>query len=167
MRDPIFVDSFFFCLHLFLLYCFPFLSAFLPSKSFRNNEMHSESTDRYVFFVEIQMKKENLKTYFLLKCNWKKTTWKMFFGRKSLGTKTNIPVSQTTWIRHCYVSYLTYQNRCFLCCPNVKVLKLRLERSAFQKNFDLFIYIFLIFLFLLKRSFQGLFSCFEILIGSA
>ena len=40
----------------------------------------------------------------------------------------------------------------------------RLERSVFLKNFKK---IFLIYLFLLKKSSQGIFNCFEILIGSA
>ena len=45
---------------------------------------------------------------------------------------------------------------------------LRLEDSVFLKNFDFFcFFLFLIFVFLLKRSFQGILSCFEILIGSA
>ena len=39
---------------------------------------------------------------------------------------------------------------------------LRLERSVFLKNLEkFFLYIFV---FLLKRSFQGIFSCFEIVI---
>ena len=33
-------------------------------------------------------------TYFLLKYNLKKKTWKLFFGRQSLDTQTSIPVSQ-------------------------------------------------------------------------
>ena len=37
---------------------------------------------------------------FLLKYNWKKKTWKVFFGRQSLGVQTGIPVSQTAWIYH-------------------------------------------------------------------
>ena len=39
-------------------------------------------------------------TYFSLKYNWKKKTWKVFFRRQSLGAQTGIPVSQTAWIRH-------------------------------------------------------------------
>ena len=45
---------------------------------------------------------------------------------------------------------------------------LRLESSVFLKKFrHFFFFFFLIFFFLLKRPFQGVFSCFEILIGSA
>ena len=44
-------------------------------------------------------------------------------------------------------------------------LNLRLERGVFLKNFEK--NFFLIFFFLLKRSFQGIVGCFEILIGSA
>ena len=39
-----------------------------------------------VFFVEVQLEKENLKTV---------------FGCQSLGAQTDIPVSQKAWIRHC------------------------------------------------------------------
>ena len=41
-------------------------------------------------------------TYFLLQYNWKKKTWKVFFGCLSLGAQTGIPVSQAAWICHCY-----------------------------------------------------------------
>ena len=47
-----------------LSHCFSLLSAFLYSKPFRNNTMHCEIIDRHfnVFFVEIQLKKGNLKS---------------------------------------------------------------------------------------------------------
>ena len=59
------VDSFFFRFYLLLSYCFFLLSAFLSSKSFRYNQIHCEIIDRYfnVFFVEIQLKKDNLKCF--------------------------------------------------------------------------------------------------------
>ena len=49
-----------------LSHCFSLLFAFLTSKTFRNNYMHCEIIDRYfnVFFIEIQLKKENLKWAF-------------------------------------------------------------------------------------------------------
>ena len=55
--------------------------------------MHCEIIDRYlnVLFVEIQLKK--------------KKTWKVFFGRQSLGAQTSILVSQTTWIGHCRLAF--------------------------------------------------------------
>ena len=48
---------------LLLSHCFSLLSAFLSSKSFRNNKMHYEIIGHYfhVFFIEIQLKKQNLK----------------------------------------------------------------------------------------------------------
>ena len=51
--------------------------------------MHYEIIGRYfnVFFVEIQLKKKNLK-FFL-------------GGLHSLGAQASIPVSQTAWICHC------------------------------------------------------------------
>ena len=52
--------------------------------------MHCEIIDRYfnVFFVEIQLQKENLK--------------KVLFGRQNLGPHTGMPVSQTAYICHSY-----------------------------------------------------------------
>ena len=49
-----------------LSHCFSLLSAFLYSKPFQNNQKHCEIIDRYLkaFFVEIQLKKENLKIVF-------------------------------------------------------------------------------------------------------
>ena len=57
--------------------------------------MHCEIIDRYlnVFFVEIQLKKENLKC---------------IFGPQSLGAETAIPVSQTT--RTCYCNIISQNN---------------------------------------------------------
>ena len=46
-------------------------------------------------------------------------------------------------------------------------MNLRLERSVFVKTFEKNIYIYLMFLFLLKRPLLGIFSCFEILFGCA
>ena len=50
--------------------------------------MHREIIDCYfnIFFVEIQLKKENLK---------------VFLGCQSLGAQTCISFSQTAWICHC------------------------------------------------------------------
>ena len=70
-----------------LSHCFSLLYAFLYSKPFQNSLMHCEIIDRYF-------------NVFLLKYNWKKKTWKVFFGRKSLGAQTGIPVSQTALTRH-------------------------------------------------------------------
>ena len=62
----LFVDGFFFHFDIFLFYCFLFCLLFLSSKPSLNNQMHSEIDDRCfsVFFVEIQLKKENLKSVF-------------------------------------------------------------------------------------------------------
>ena len=53
------VSSFSFIVSLCCLY-------FCPLDQFRNNQMHCEIVDRYfnVFFVEIQLNKENLKIVF-------------------------------------------------------------------------------------------------------
>lgn len=55
---------------------------------------------------------------FLLKCNWKKKNWKVFFRRQSLGVQTRIPVSQTARIRHWYsaikVPNISFENSSFL-----------------------------------------------------
>ena len=50
----------------YLSHCLSFLPAFLYSKTCRNNQIHCEIIDRYcnVFFVEIQLKRENLKSVF-------------------------------------------------------------------------------------------------------
>ena len=49
-----------------LSHCFSLLSTFLYSKPFRNNQMHCEIVDHYfnLFFAEIHLKKENLKSVF-------------------------------------------------------------------------------------------------------
>ena len=71
----------------YCLIVFLFCLHFLPSKPFQKNEMHCESLIL-------------TSTYFLLKYNWRKKTWKVFFGLQSLGTHRGILVSQTAWIRH-------------------------------------------------------------------
>ena len=57
--------------------------------------MHCEIIDRYlnVFFIEIELKKK---------------TWKVFFGRQSLGAQTGILVSRTTWIHHLAFSAFSF-----------------------------------------------------------
>ena len=79
------VDSFFFSLRPLCLIVY-LLSAFLYSKPFWNNWMHCEIIDRYfnVFFVKIQLKKENL------------------------DAQTGIPVSQTAWVCHCWMELLSF-----------------------------------------------------------
>ena len=64
MNGNTFVESFF-RIDLFVSLFF-LLSAFLYSKSFHNNWMHCQINHRYFnnFFVEIQLKKENLKSVF-------------------------------------------------------------------------------------------------------
>ena len=59
-----------------LSHCFSLLSAFLYSKPFQNNWMLCEIIDRYfnIFFVEIQLKKENLKHVFLAR-EFRYPTW--------------------------------------------------------------------------------------------
>ena len=66
MNKNTFVDSFFFHFDLFLPLCFCLLSAFSFSKLFWNNEVHCEIIDLYfnIFFIEIQLKKEDLKHVF-------------------------------------------------------------------------------------------------------
>ena len=61
MNENTFVNSFF---STPLSHCFSLLSASLHSKPFQNNYKHCEIIDNYfkVFFVEIQMKKEILKS---------------------------------------------------------------------------------------------------------
>ena len=68
MNENTFVDSLCFHFYLFFSHCFSILIV-LYSKQFRNNYMHCEIIDPYfnIFFIEIQLKKENLK--------------KVFFGR--------------------------------------------------------------------------------------
>ena len=81
------MDSFLFQGNAFFTHFFSFLSAFLSSKPFQNNEMDCEITDRYfnVIFVEIQLKEK---------------TWKVLFWHQSLGTQANITVSQMDWTHH-------------------------------------------------------------------
>ena len=67
MNENFFIGSSFFCFDLFLSHSFSLLSWFWCSRPFQNNHMHCEIVDNYL-------------TYFLLKCNWKKKTWKIFFG---------------------------------------------------------------------------------------
>ena len=67
MNENFFIDSSFFCFDLFLSHSFSLLSWFCCSRPFQNNHMHCEIVDNYL-------------TYLLLKCNWKKKTWKIFFG---------------------------------------------------------------------------------------
>ena len=54
------MDSFLFQGNAFFTHFFSFLSAFLSSKPFQNNEMDCEITDCYfnVIFVEIQLKEK-------------------------------------------------------------------------------------------------------------
>ena len=64
INENTFVGNFFFGFDIFLSHCFSLLSAFLSSKPFRNNQMYCELIDCYfyVFFVQIQLKKQNLKS---------------------------------------------------------------------------------------------------------
>ena len=52
----------------YLSHCFSLLSAFLYFKPFQNNQMHCEIINRYfkiyIYFFEIQLKKEKLKSAF-------------------------------------------------------------------------------------------------------
>ena len=57
--------------------------------------------------------------HFFIEYNWKKKTWKVFFGCQNWRAQTSITVSQTTWI--CYQSYLLYTGVSalrFCCCSN-------------------------------------------------
>ena len=63
----------------FLLRCFSVLSAILSSKPFRIR-----------CFVKSLMATS---IYFLMKYNWKKKTWKVFFGCHIFGAQTGIPVT--------------------------------------------------------------------------
>ena len=86
MNEYNFVHYFFFCFDL-LPHCFSLLSAFLCSKSLQNNQMHCKIFYHYfnVLFVEIQLKKENLKSVF----------WVPEFGCPNWYTGL-----LTTWIHH-------------------------------------------------------------------
>ena len=66
INENTFVDTSFFRFDLFLCHCLSLLSATLSSNTFQNNQMHCEIIDCYfnVFFVEIHLKKENLKSAF-------------------------------------------------------------------------------------------------------
>ena len=56
--------------------------------------------------------------YFSLKYNWKKKTWKTFFGYQSLGSQTVKLVSQTAWIRHnmTFILKLNLPSSCIIRC---------------------------------------------------
>ena len=71
----------------------PRLFAFFYSKPFQNNQTHCEIIDHYfnIYFVKIQLKKENLKSVFLV---------------QEFGYSIGILVSPTTWICHC--SFILY-----------------------------------------------------------
>ena len=88
MNENTFVDSLFFRFYLLLSHCFSFLSALCLLS-------HLEII-RYIMKSMIANS-----MYFLLKYNWKKKTWKVFFGQPSFGTQTGIAVSQTAWIYQC------------------------------------------------------------------
>ena len=66
---------------------FSHLSAFLYFKSFWNNQMHCEIIDCYfsIFFVELKLKRENLKNV---------------FGHQSMSTLTCMLISQMAYIHH-------------------------------------------------------------------
>ena len=87
-----------------LSHCFSLLSAFLYSKPFRNNKMHCEIIDRYfnVFFVEIQLKKGNLKS----------VPWALEFGRRNryTGLTNGLNTSlKLTPVKRC--EHFVYWNR--------------------------------------------------------
>ena len=82
-----------------LSHCFSRLSAFLYSMPFRNDKMYCKIIGCY--------------STYLLKCNWKRKTWKVFFGCQILGAQTGIPVSQTAWIRHCVLRLLLVDQKSF------------------------------------------------------
>ena len=65
MNENTFVDTFFFRLSIFWFHFF-FLSAFLSSMPFQSNQMDCEIINHYfnIFFIEIYLKKENLKSVF-------------------------------------------------------------------------------------------------------
>ena len=101
-----FVDNFLLLQRLFVTLFFSSVWIF-SSKQFRNNYMHCEVTGRYSM-------------HFLLKYNWRKETWKVFFGSQSLGAQTDMLVSQTAWICHWLIILLhrriTYEQRYFVNC---------------------------------------------------
>ena len=74
---------------------FFFLLPLLSSKQFQNN--YALRTHTSLFNI------------FLLKYNWKKWTWKVFFGCQSLGAQTGIPFYKTAWKCHCI---------CYTLCVN-------------------------------------------------
>ena len=88
MNENTFVDSFFFCLYLFLSHCYFLLSAFYLLSHFK-------------IIRCIEKSPTGTSTYFLLKYNWKKENLKGAFWVPGLGAQTSIPVSQTAWIHHC------------------------------------------------------------------
>ena len=96
MNENTFVDSLFFRFYLLLSHCFSFLSALCLLS-------HLEII-RYIMKSMIANS-----MYFLLKYNWKKKTWKVFFGQPSFGTQTGIAVSQTAWIYQCKHLYFFYK----------------------------------------------------------
>ena len=83
-----------------LSHCFSLLSAFLYSKPFRNNKTHCEIIDPYfnVFFVEIQLKKGNLKS----------VLWALEFGHPN--RYTGLPNGLNTSLINGFDSGLTTIN---------------------------------------------------------
>ena len=84
MNENTFTDSFLFRFNIFLSHCFSHLFAFCQLSHFE--------IIRCIVKLMIATS-----TCFLLKCNWKKRSWKMLFGHQSLGIHASILVSQTAW----------------------------------------------------------------------
>ena len=104
MNENTFVDTFFFRLSIFWFHFF-----FCPHFC------------RLCHFKTIRCIAKSLittSTYFLLKYNWKTKTWKVFFGRQSLGIQTDLPNSLDTlltflkivWMFILFLHFLTIKS---------------------------------------------------------
>ena len=104
MNENTFVDTFFFRLSIFWFHFF-----FCPHFC------------RLCHFKTIRCIAQSLittSTYFLLKYNWKKKTWKVFFGHQSLGIQTDLPNSLDTlltflkivWMFILFLHFLTIKS---------------------------------------------------------
>ena len=115
MNENTFVDGFFFRSKLFLTHCFSLLSAFLSSKSFWGNEIHCGIIDRYVneFFVEIQLKNENLISVF----------WVPKFGCPNLhtGLPNGLDTSLHLWIIIFFNLFFLWSKTSGLMCGTLEI----------------------------------------------